>query len=55
VKLDNYENVNQMNEGLTKFLIHYNLYRRHGSLKRELKVKTPFNANEIPVVSKTEP
>ena len=31
---------------LTKFLIHYNLYRRHGSLRRELNVKTPFNAVE---------
>lgn len=29
-----------------RFLIHYNLYRRHGSLRRELKVKTPFNAVE---------
>jgi len=27
-------------------LILYNLYRRHGSLRHELKVKTPFNAIE---------
>jgi hypothetical protein len=26
--------------------VNYNLYRRHGSLRRELKVKTPFNAVE---------
>jgi hypothetical protein len=35
-----------MNESLMKFLIHYNLYRRHGSLRRELNVKTPFDAIE---------
>ena len=28
------------------YVSHYNLYRRHGSLRRELKVKTPFNAVE---------
>lgn len=33
-----------MREDLTRFLVHYNLYRRHGSLRRELKVKTPFDA-----------
>jgi len=26
--------------------VHYNLYRRHGSLRSELKVKIPFNAIE---------
>lgn len=35
-----------MKADLTNFLIHYNLYRRHGSLRKELKVKTPFNAVE---------
>ena len=35
-----------MKEDLINFLVHYNLYRRHGSLRRELKVKTPFNAVE---------
>jgi len=35
-----------MNKDLMDFLIHCNLYRRHGSLRRELKVKTPFNAVE---------
>ncbi len=33
-----------MAENLTHLLIHYNLYRKHGSLMRELKVKTPFDA-----------
>ncbi len=35
-----------MNVDLMNFLVYYNLYRRHGSLRRELKVKTPFNAVE---------
>jgi transposase InsO family protein len=46
IKKNEYNNVEVMNEDLIKFLIHYNLYRRHGSLRRELKVKTPFNAIE---------
>lgn len=29
-----------------RFLVYYLLYRRHGSLKRELGVKTPFQAVE---------
>ena len=29
---------------LDKFLIHYNFNRRHGSLRKELKVRTPFDA-----------
>lgn len=29
---------------LDSFLINYNLYRRHGSLRKELGVKTPFDA-----------
>jgi hypothetical protein len=33
-----------MNNDLMKFLIHYNLYRRYGSLRREFKAKTPFDA-----------
>ncbi|GHU94693.1 transposase [Bacteroidia bacterium] len=39
-----YENVQQMNKDLINFLGYYNLYRRHGSLRRELQVKTPFDA-----------
>jgi len=44
IKISRYDSVEQMNNDLMKFLIHYNLYRRHGSLRRELKVKTPFDA-----------
>ena len=44
IKADEYENIDQLNKDLNKFLIYYNFNRRHGSLKRELKVRTPFNA-----------
>ena len=44
VKRNQYENARQMNEDLIRFLINYNLYRRHGSLRRELNVRTPFDA-----------
>ena len=46
VKRTQYNSLEEMNEDLMMFLVHYNLYRRHGSLRRELKVKTPFNAVE---------
>jgi len=46
IKKNEYENLEQMNQDLMSFLVLYNLYRRHGSLRRELKVKTPFNAIE---------
>jgi transposase-like protein len=46
VKRTRYNSLEEMNEDLMRFLVHYNLYRRHGSLRRELKVKTPFNAVE---------
>lgn len=36
----------EMNMDLKKYLIFYMLYRRHGGVRRELKVKTPFNAIE---------
>jgi len=46
IKRNEYENKYQMNNDLMNFLLHYNLYRRHGSLRKELNVKTPFNAIE---------
>jgi len=46
IKISRYSSLEEMNKDLMSFLIHYNLYRRHGSLRRELKVKTPFNAVE---------
>jgi transposase-like protein len=39
-----YENLQEMNQDLMAFLSYYNLYRRHGSLRKELNVKTPFEA-----------
>jgi len=41
-----YENPNEMNQDLANFLSFYNLYRRHGSLRKELNVKTPCQAIE---------
>jgi transposase-like protein len=41
-----YKSETEMEEDLTKFLMNYNFYRRHGSLRRELKVKTPYQAIE---------
>ncbi|MCO6461453.1 MAG: transposase [Saprospiraceae bacterium] len=41
-----YSSVEEMNTDLEKFLSFYNLYRRHGSLRKELNVKTPFQAIE---------
>lgn len=46
IKRTIYSTVEEMNIDLMNFLVHYNLYRRHGSLRRELKVKTPFDAIE---------
>ena len=46
IKITKYASLKEMNDDLMRFLVHYNLYRRHGSLRRELKVKTPFNAVE---------
>lgn len=46
VKQNEYADKQQMNNDLISFLVHYNLYRRHGSLRRELNVKTPFDAVE---------
>lgn len=46
IKQTKYNNLEEMNDDLMQFLVHYNLYRRHGSLRRELNVKTPFNAVE---------
>lgn len=46
IKKTTYNSVEEMKEDLSKFLVHYNLYRRHGSLRSDLKVKTPFDAIE---------
>jgi transposase InsO family protein len=41
-----YQSFDEMKTDLNKFLMFYNIYRRHGSIRKELKVKTPFNAIE---------
>jgi transposase InsO family protein len=41
-----YENSEQMKTDLISFLVFYNLFRRHGSLRKELNVKTPIMAIE---------
>ena len=41
-----YQSLDEMKNDLTKFLWFYNFNRRHGSIRNELKVKTPFNAIE---------
>jgi len=41
---EQYTNKQAMQTALMQFLVFYMLYRRHGSLKRELGVKTPFEA-----------
>jgi len=46
IKKHNYENIEQINSDLMRFVVFYNLYRRHGSLRKELNVKTPFDAIE---------
>ena len=46
IKRNDYANKVQMNNDLMNFLVFYNLYRRHGSIRKELKVKTPFDAIE---------
>ena len=44
---EHYANKKEMNDDLMACLVYYILYRRHGSLKNELHVKTPFQAIEI--------
>jgi hypothetical protein len=38
------KNIKEPKEDLNKFLIHYNTNRKHGGLKKELKVATPCEA-----------
>ena len=41
-----YATQSEMKTDLLRFLKYYNLHRRHGSLRKELKVKTPMDAIE---------
>jgi len=44
IKAEEYDNIEDVKKELNKFLIFYNFNRRHGSLRKELKVRTPFDA-----------
>ena len=44
--INQYKSINEMNQDLAQFLSFYNLYRRQGSLRKELKVKTPCQTIE---------
>jgi len=44
VKAEEFDNIDDVKKELNKFLIFYNFNRRHGSLRKELKVRTPFDA-----------
>lgn len=46
IKVEEYQNIEELKESLNKFLIYYLFTRRHGSLRKELKVRTPYEAIE---------
>jgi len=46
IKINQYGKIEDLQSNLTDFLTNYNLYRRHGSLRKELNVKAPINAIE---------
>jgi transposase-like protein len=43
---EKYRDLEHLQCSLTSFMIHYMLYRRHAGVRKELKVKTPFQAIE---------
>jgi transposase-like protein len=44
IKTVQYENLAELKVDVDKFLIYYNFNRAHGGLRKELKVRTPFEA-----------
>jgi len=46
IYIEHSRNKEEMNDALMAFLVYYMLYRRHGGVKKELRVKTPFDAIE---------
>ena len=46
LKIHQYDNISEMIIDLNLFLVDYNLYRKHSSLRSEIGVKTPFEAIE---------
>ena len=53
-KAEEYKNIDDVKNDLNKFLIYYNFNRRHGSLRKELKVRTPFDAVQSWFLTKPE-
>jgi transposase InsO family protein len=47
IKVLTYKNETELKADLDMFLVYYNLNRRHGGLRRELKVRTPFEALNV--------
>ena len=49
IKIETYQNVDELIASLNQFLLFYIFSRRHGSLRKELgsKVRTPFDAVEV--------
>ena len=54
IKAEDYENIDDVKKDLNKFLIYYNFNRRHGSLRKELKVRTPFDEVQSWFLTKSE-
>ena len=46
IKVETYNSVEEMTNSLNHFLLYYLFTRRHGSLRKELKIKTPYEALE---------
>ncbi len=44
IKTEDYDNIEDVKKDLNKVLMFYNFNKRHGSLRKELKVRTPFDA-----------
>ena len=44
IKVTDYRSIEELQIDLNKFLVYYNTCRRHGSLRKELSIKTPFDA-----------
>ena len=55
IYIEHSRNQEEMNEALMAFPVDYMFYRRHGGVRKELGVKTPFQAVEKPLVRKAEP
>ena len=53
ITVEDYSNIKEVKSELNKFLIYYNCNRRYGSLRKEFKVRTPFEA--VPSLFQAKP